>query len=108
MATMLPARGHWWLAGVIALSLLPRPAAADPAAPSDEADTEQRRSDAKAKYLKGAEAYNAGHYKDAVDLFLAADHLAPSAPLSFNIARAFEKLGDDSGALRWYPRLLAP
>jgi len=76
------------------------PALAD--SPSDEGATEQRRSDAKAKYQQGAEAYTAGHFKDAVDLFLAADRLAPSAPLSFNIARAYEKLGDDAGALRWY------
>jgi len=56
----------------------------------------------KPKYQQGAEAYSAGRFKDAVDLFLAADQLSPSAPLSFNIARAYEKLGDDSGALRWY------
>jgi hypothetical protein len=31
-----------------------------------------------------------------------ADRLAPSAPLSFNIARAYERLNDSSGALRWY------
>lgn len=71
-------------------------------APSDEAAMEQRRAAAKTKYQQGAEAYSAGRYKDAVDLFLAADQLAPSAPLSFNIARAYEKLSDDAGALRWY------
>jgi tetratricopeptide (TPR) repeat protein len=71
-------------------------------APSDEAAMEQRRTEAKSKYQQGAEAYSAGRFKDAVDLFLAADRLAPSAPLSFNIARAYEKLPDDAGALRWY------
>ena len=73
---------------------------ADP--PSDEAVMEQRRTQARAKYQDGAAAYSAGRYKDAVDSFLAADRLAPSAPLSFNIARAYEKLGDDAGSLRWY------
>jgi len=63
---------------------------------------EQKRAAAKSKYQQGAEAYSAGRFKDAVDLFLAADQLAPSAPLSFNIARAYEKLADDAGALRWY------
>jgi tetratricopeptide (TPR) repeat protein len=71
-------------------------------APSDQAADDTRRLDAKARYEQGAQAYASGHFKDAVDLFLAADRLSPSAPLSFNIARAYEKLGDDSGALRWY------
>ena len=75
---------------------------ADADAPSDEAVMEQRRAEAKTKYQQGAEAYSAGRFKDAVDFFLAADRLAPSAPLSFNIARAYEKLPDDAGALRWY------
>ncbi len=71
-------------------------------APSEQAQADARRSDAKARYEQGVEAYSAGRFKDAVDHFLAADQLSPSAPLSFNIARAYEKLGDDSGALRWY------
>jgi tetratricopeptide (TPR) repeat protein len=77
-------------------------AADAPASDADSQMTETRRADAKARYEQGAAAYSAGRFKDAVDLFLEADALAPSAPLSFNIARAYEKLGDDSGALRWY------
>ena len=96
-------RPLFWLCGLAwaAASLSHQPSAlAD--APSDEAVIEQRRAAAKSKYQEGAAAYSAGHFKDAVDLFLAADRLAPSAPLSFNIARAYEKLADDAGALRWY------
>ena len=93
---------HWWCGLSVALLSLSTPAGAAPDTPSDEAATEARRGEAKTKYQQGADAYSAGRFKDAVDLFLAADHLAPSAPLSFNIARAYEKLGDDAGALRWY------
>ena len=70
--------------------------------PSEQAVDDAHRADAKARYEEGVAAYTSGHFKDAVDLFLAADRLSPSAPLSFNIARAYEKLGDDAGALRWY------
>src|SRR5882724_557831 len=70
--------------------------------PSDESIVEQRRIRAKAKYEQGVDAYAAGRYKDAVELFGAADKLSASAPLSFNIARAEERLGDETSALRWY------
>src|SRR5205814_3706725 len=43
-----------------------------------------------------------GRYADAVEQFLAADRLAPSAALSYDVARAYEKLGQASLALRWY------
>jgi tetratricopeptide (TPR) repeat protein len=85
------------------LCLVTAARAEDPGgAPSEQAADDARRADAKARYEQGVDAYKGGHFKDAVDLFLAADRLSPSAPLSFNIARAYEKLGDDSGALRWY------
>jgi len=93
---------HWFCALSLSAAALLRQPAAYADAPSDEAAMEQRRAAAKSKYQQGAEAYSAGRFKDAVDLFLAADQLAPSAPLSFNIARAYEKLSDDAGALRWY------
>ena len=64
--------------------------------------SEERVGEAKARYEAGARAYAEQRYKDAVDLFLEADRIVSSAPLSFNIARAYEKLGDSSGALSWY------
>jgi len=82
----------------------PRPAFAQPArnAPSNEGEAEQRRAQAKAKYQEGVEAYAAGRYSEAVDAFLLADQISPSAALSFNIAKAEEKLGATAGTLRWY------
>jgi hypothetical protein len=57
---------------------------------------------ARMRYRQGVEAYDAGKYRIAVDYFLEADHLAPNAALSFNIARAYEKLDDPAATLRWY------
>lgn len=65
-----------------------------------------RRASAKAKYQLGAEAYSNARYADAVRLFLEADAISPSAALSYNIARAYEKLGDDAQTLRWYRNYL--
>src|SRR6478735_3304394 len=99
----IPPRPITWLCALsLAAVSLMHSSEARADAPSDEAALEQKRAEAKSKYQQGAEAYSAGRFKDAVDLFLAADQLAPSAPLSFNIARAYEKLADDAGALRWY------
>jgi tetratricopeptide (TPR) repeat protein len=70
--------------------------------PSAEGQAEARRSAAKEKFDRGVAAYKAQRYEDAVKLFMEADAMAPSSALSFNVARAFEKLEDISGALRWY------
>jgi tetratricopeptide (TPR) repeat protein len=93
---------HYAFGLLVAILTLSLPAAADPGSGSAEASPEALRAEAKTKYEEGAQAYSAGRFKDAVDFFLAADHLSPSAPLSFNIARAYEKLADDADALRWY------
>ncbi|MEP7052386.1 MAG: PEGA domain-containing protein [Pseudomonadota bacterium] len=93
---------RWCCALSLAALSLSTSAGAAPSLPSNDSAVEARRAEAKTKYEEGAQAYAAGHFKDAVDLFLAADHLVPSTPLSFNIARAYENLGDDAGALRWY------
>jgi tetratricopeptide (TPR) repeat protein len=95
-----PARGFGaWLMLGFALSLA-SPVHAE--LPSSEANAELRRSRAKVEYERGSELYEAGRFQEAVQAFMAADRLAPSAPLSFNIARTYERAGDVSGALRWY------
>jgi tetratricopeptide (TPR) repeat protein len=71
-------------------------------APSSEAAAETRRQRAKLEFRRGAQLYDAGQYEKAVAAFIAADAMAPSAALSFNVALAYEHLDDTSGALRWY------
>lgn len=85
--------------------------ATDATSPTDAASNapstnEERRSLAKAKYEEGVEAYRGARYADAVRLFLEADAISPSAALSYNIARAYEKLADDAQTLRWYRNYL--
>jgi tetratricopeptide (TPR) repeat protein len=53
-------------------------------------------------YRSGAAAYDDGRYKDAIDAFLEANRVAPSAALSFDVARAYDKLRDPTRALEWY------
>jgi hypothetical protein len=78
-------------------------ALAQPAtSPLDPTTPEGKRAEGKVRYERGADAYAKGRFTDAIDLFLEADALAPSAALSFNIARAYEKIGDDAACLRWY------
>lgn len=72
------------------------------AAAPDPTSEAGKKAEGKARYERGAEAYTAGRFKDAIDFFLQADALAPSAALSFNIARAYEKIGDDASTLQWY------
>lgn len=57
---------------------------------------------ARVRYREGVDAFKEGRFRDAIDLFLEADQLAPSAALSFNIGAAYEKLGEPAAALRWY------
>lgn len=73
-------------------------------------DTTARMDEAKARaevhFKKGIEAYKAGQYKAAIDAFLDAHREFPSPTLSFNTARAYDKMGDAAGALRFYREYL--
>jgi tetratricopeptide (TPR) repeat protein len=83
------------LAAVAALALIAGASFASAADPADAANAKQR-------FLAGAQLYSQGKFSDAVDQFLAADRIGPSAALSFDIARSYEKLGETSLTLRWY------
>jgi tetratricopeptide (TPR) repeat protein len=88
------------LTGLLLLGQVPKAWAANTS--SAEAQVEARRSEAKRWFSRGVDHYRAARYPDAVRAFLEADKLVPSPALSFNIARAYEQLGEISSALRWY------
>lgn len=82
------------------------PAPSSAAAPvpdaSSEDDTHARRASAQAAYAQGVAAYEDGDYSRAVVHFLRADGFMPSAAFSYNIARAYDRLGDVANSLEWY------
>jgi tetratricopeptide (TPR) repeat protein len=94
------------MAALMATCSLPAGASAAEAVGSPggrgEASSASARQAAQATYKRGAAAYSSGHYTEAIDLFRQADRLSPSAALSFNIARAYEKIGDGPSTLAWY------
>lgn len=57
---------------------------------------------AKQNYRIGVAAFREGRFRDSITAFLVADKLAPSAALSFNIARAFDELDEPAESLYWY------
>lgn len=101
---ILPARCHLWTTLVVAVLLPTSPVRAQgtaaATAPAAAADEPQQR--AKAALDAGVAAYQAQRFQEAIEHFLVADRLAPNAALSFNVARAYERLSDEAGALRSY------
>jgi tetratricopeptide (TPR) repeat protein len=65
-------------------------------------EPEVAKERARRLFEKGANAYRDGHFYDAVDIFLETNRLYPDPKLSFNIGKAFEGLGNQPGALRYY------
>lgn len=80
-------------------SVPPEESKAPPApAPRDERNKEQARI----HFNRGIAAFREKRFKEAVDSFLEANRIYPSAALSFNAARAYEEMSDAGGALRFY------
>jgi len=57
-------------------------------------------------FEKGVTAYREGRFYDAVDIFIETNRLYPDPKLSFNVGKAFEGLGNQPGALRYYREYL--
>jgi tetratricopeptide (TPR) repeat protein len=57
-------------------------------------------------FEKGVSAYREARFYDAVDIFLETNRLYPDPKLSFNVGKAFEGMGNQPGALRYYREYL--
>ena len=64
------------------------------------AEAQDDLSRAKAHYQKGSELFAGGDYRGAIKHFGAADRIAPSPLLDYNIGLAHEQLGENAEALR--------
>ena len=92
----------------------PKPPTTTPAPPSTEApvnmapklDLEGPEAEAKERarglFQQGVAAYREGKFYEAVAIFLQTQRIYPDTQLCFNIARAYENLGNSSAALRYY------
>lgn len=81
---------------MIAVLVGPMPLYASPESPQ----TLQAR--AEVHYERGVQAYSEQRYRTAIEHFLAADNIVPSPALSYNVARAYERLDEAARALEYY------
>lgn len=80
------------------------PAGANPLAPKVELEGPEAEAKDRARVLfgQGVAAYRAGKFYEAVEIFLETQRVYPDTQLCFNVARAYENLGNTSAALRYY------
>ena len=78
--------------------------AAAPLPPKQELEGPEAEAKERARLLfqQGVAAYRDGKFYDAVAIFLQTQRVYPDTQLCFNIARAYENLGNGSAALRYY------
>ncbi len=87
-----------FLAMLVACAVLFAPIAVNMAS----AQSADAIAEARGHYQRGTNLFSAGDYKGAIAEYAAADKLAPSALLEFNIALCYDRLGDRPEALRRY------
>jgi len=116
--TRAPLRGASLLIGLLAQaspSFADKPAVAPPPtgdanapspnmAPKLELDGPEAEAKDRARtlFVQGVAAYRAGRYYEAVEIFLETQRIYPDTQLCFNVARAYENLGNVGAALRYY------
>jgi len=80
------------------------------AAEGDDAEVSpedpQAAQHARERFLAGMEHFEAHHYREAIHEFELAASLVPSADIWFNIARAWDELGEFEPAIEYYRRYL--
>jgi tetratricopeptide (TPR) repeat protein len=79
-------------------------AASNPLAPKLDLEGPEAEAKDRARLLfqQGVAAYRAGKYYEAVAIFLDTQRIYPDTQLCFNVARAYENLGNGAAALRYY------
>jgi len=91
------------LVPAIAIALAPAPAIADPAGDGAEPGRAGRAAELNEA---GAKLYRERNYRQAIEKFIEAYAIDRDANLLFNIARCYEELGDNSGAIEKYTAYL--
>lgn len=84
-----------WVSGLALLSSF----IALPNAHAQEGGT---ADEAELRFELGAEAYQGAEYREALEHFLVSNRLSPNQNVTFNIARAYEKLQRFAEAFRYY------
>jgi tetratricopeptide (TPR) repeat protein len=70
-------------------------------APVRKATTAEEQAVAMRRFAEGQLAFERRRYEDAIERFVQADHVATSPAFAYNIALAYERIGDVAQALRW-------
>jgi hypothetical protein len=63
--------------------------------------SEQDKALAMQKFDMGSKAFDQKRFKDAIDLFLAADSIVKNPAFAYNASLAYDAMGDTAAALRW-------
>jgi hypothetical protein len=90
---MTPRRTAITIVTAVAFLLAPLALRSAQADPTDEG---------RQHFTRGRQLYDAGDYRGAIAEFAAADQVAPSAMLEYNIALCHERLGEKAEAVRRY------
>lgn len=78
------------------------PSAALPPKLDLEGPEAEAKDRARLLFQQGVAAYRSGNYYEAVEIFLDTQRIYPDTQLLFNVARAYENLGNAAAALRYY------